>query len=168
MTEAINKLIKLGAVSQCTPSQDQYISKIFLAPKSKGGKRFILNLKPLYKFIEKTRFKMEDYRTASKLIPQDGFIATIDLKEAYLLVPICIDDRKYFTPNLNNSLTYEFIAMPYGLSVAPRVFTKIMREVMSHLRKQGYKSVIYLDDILCIGDSIQECTNNVHETLKLL
>lgn len=57
--------------------------------------------------------------------------------------------------------------MPYGLSVAPRVFTKIMKEVMSNLRSRGLKSVIYLDDILCIGDSFQECLNNVKETLKL-
>lgn len=58
--------------------------------------------------------------------------------------------------------------MPYGLSVAPRIFTKIMKEVMAFLRRQGHKSVIYLDDILCIGDSFEECTQNVHETLRLL
>lgn len=172
MVQAINKLIELGAISQCTASDDQYISRTFLAPKSNGSKRFILNLKPLNKFIEKTHFKMEDYRTASKLIPQGGFVATIDLKEAYLLVPICKEDRKYLrfhfqAPNSNLS-TYEFTAMPYGLSVAPRVFTKIMREVMSYLRRQGHKSVIYLDDALCIGDTFYECSNNVRETLKLL
>lgn len=38
---------------------------------------------------------MEDYRTAAKIIPQGGFIANIDLKEAYLLVPIAQSDRKY-------------------------------------------------------------------------
>lgn len=173
MLNAINKLIELGAISQCNPSQDQYISKTFLAPKANGGQRFILNLKSLNKLITQHHFKMEDYRTALKLIPQDGFIATIDLKEAYLSVPICLADRKYLRfnfqdPNSNELLTYEFIAMPYGLCVAPRVFTKIMREVMSYLRKQGHKSVIYLDDILCIGNNFEECANNVSATLALL
>lgn len=140
MVEAVNKLVELGAVSHCVPSEDQYISNIFLAPKSNGGKRFILNLKPLNKFIEKTHFKMEDYRTASKLIPQGGYLATIDLKEAYLLIPVSKNDRKclrfnFKAPNSNDLFTYEFTAIPYGLSVAPRVFTKIMREVMSYLRK---------------------------------
>lgn len=173
MSEAIGGLLELGAISQCNSSQEQFLSNIFLAPKPNGGKRFILNLKPLNKFITKTHFKMEDYRTALKLIPQGGFIATIDLKEAYLLVPICNDDRKYLrfnfqAPNSNNISTYEFTAMPYGLSVAPRVFTKIMKEVMSYLRKQGYKSVVYLDDILCIGDTRVQCLNNVHATLTIL
>lgn len=173
MLEAINKLLELDAISRCNPLDDQFLSKIFLAEKPNGGKRFILNLKPLNKFITKTHFKMEDYRTASKLIPQDGYLATIDLKEAYLLVPIIKSDRKYLRfnfqpPNSNDLVTYEFTAMPYGLSVAPRVFTKIMKEVIAYLRKQGHKSVIYLDDILCIGDSYEECANNIQETVKLL
>lgn len=69
MVKAIDKLLELGAVTRCIPTQDQYISNILLAPKPNGGKRFILNLKPLNKFITKTHFKMEDYRTALKLIP---------------------------------------------------------------------------------------------------
>lgn len=170
---AISKLIKLGAVSACTPCNDQYISTTFLAPKRNGGKRFILNLKPLNKFISNTHFKMEDYRTALKLIPENGFLATIDLKEAYILVPIASGDRKYLRfefqpPSSRQPITYEFSAMPYGLSVAPRVFTKIMKEVITYLRKQGHKSVIYLDDILCIGNDFNECRNNVQSTLRLL
>lgn len=172
MSCAINKLVELGAVIECTPSKDQFVSKIFLAPKSNGGKRFILNLKPLNKYISKSHFKMEDYRTASKMIPQNGYLATIDLKEAYLIVPVHSNHRKYlrfqFQPQQNKIVTYEFTAMPYGLSVAPRVFTKIMREVITHLRNIGFQSVIYLDDILCIGSTYSICTSNVNETLRLL
>lgn len=169
----LNKLLNLGAILPCSLSSDQYLSKIFLIPKANGSKRFILNLKPLNKLIEKTHFKMEDYRTASKLIPKEGYMATIDLREAYLLVPISIRDRKYlrfqFKPRDSpNVLTYEFTAMPYGLSVAPWVFTKIMKEVMTFLRSKGHRSVVYLDDILCIGDSFEECADNVNDSLKML
>lgn len=172
MKEAIQNLLQLGAVAECTPVEDQFISKIFLAPKPNGQKRFILNLKPLNKFISKHHFKMEDHRTAAKLIQKNGFMATIDLKEAYLLIPINVADRKYlrfqFGAESDKLITYEFTAMPYGLSVAPRIFTKIMREVITKLRSSGHKSVVYLDDILFIGDSYHECIDNVHETLKLL
>lgn len=169
----INKFLNLGAIIPCSLSEDQYLSKIFLIPKPNGSKRFILNLKPLNKFIEKFHFKMEDYRTASKLIPKYGYMATIDLKEAYLLVPISSQDRKYLRfqfkpPGSPKALTYEFTAMPYGLSVAPWVFTKIMKEVMTFLRSKGHRSVVYLDDILCIGDSFEECADNVNDSLKML
>lgn len=43
-----------------------------------------------------------------------------------------------------------------------------MKEVISHLRFQGYKNVCSLDDILCIGDTYSECYNNVKATLNLL
>lgn len=173
MQLSINKLIDLGAITVCENSSDQYISKIFLAPKPNGGKRFILNLKSLNKFILSSHFKMEDYRTASKLIPQDGFLATIDLREAYLLLPVSEEYRKYlrfqFTPwGTNKSVTYEFNSMPYGLSVAPRVFTKVMKEVMAFLRRQGHQSTIYLDDILCIASDYEKCIDNVNKTIRLL
>lgn len=173
MAVAIQKLLHLGAIRPCVPSDDQFISKTFLALKPNGDKRFILNLKNLNKFIPKLHFKMEDYRTAARLIPANGFMATIDLKEAYLLVPIRESDRKFLRfefhdRNLDTVHTYEFTALPYGLSVAPRVFTKIMKEVVTYLRYQGFKNVCYLDDILCIGDTYMECLQNVNTTITLL
>lgn len=167
MVVAISKLLSLGAVSVCERAEGDFLSSIFLTPKPNGGKRFILNLKPLNKFIECSHFKMEDHRVASKLIPKDGYLATIDLKEAYFSVPIYKAHKKYLRFVFNNTV-YEFNAVPYGLSAAPRIFTKIMKEVIGYLRQRGYKSVIYLDDILCIGDTFSECHTNVTKTLELL
>lgn len=172
MKLAINKLLNLGAVTKCEPSNDQFISRSFLAPKPNGDKRFILNLKPLNKFIPKSHFKMEDSRTACKLIPKNGFLANIDLKEAYLSIPVSTDYRKYLRfqfpyEKSSNLDTFEFTAMPYGLSIAPRVFSKIIKEVVTELRKRGLKSVFYLDDYLCIGNTYSECLTNVNETIKL-
>lgn len=172
MAVAIEHLINLGAISSCVPCHDQFISKTFLAPKPNGDKRFILNLKNLNKFVSKSHFKMEDYRTASRLIPNNGFMATIDLKEAYFLVPIRESDRKFLRFQFENEnrveITYQFNSLPYGLSVAPRAFSKIIKEVVTHLRFQGFKNVCYLDDVLCIGDSYKECHRNVNATIKLL
>lgn len=172
MSKSIKKLIRLGAITPCIPSDDQFISKTFLIPKPNGDNRFILNLKNLNRFISKLHFKMEDYRTACRLIPVNGYMATIDLKESYFLLSIRESYRKYlrfqFEDENLDLITYEFNAMPYGLSVAPRTFTKVMKEVISHLRFQGFKNVFYLDDILCIGDNYDECLKNVKATLKLL
>lgn len=172
MSSAVLNLIKLGAISKCSPRKDQFISTIFLAPKSNGGHRFILNLKNLNKFVSHDHFKMEDHRTASKMITEGSYMATIDLKESYLLVPVAAEHRKYlrfqFCDDSLQETMYEFNAMPYGLSSAPRAFTKIMKEVMTFLRNKGFKSIVYLDDILCLGDDYSECLENVNETIKLL
>lgn len=83
MLKAINKLKELGAITETKLEQGQFISKIFLTPKPNGEKRFILNLQSFNTFVHTDHFKMEDYRTACKLIPRDGYLATIDLKDAF-------------------------------------------------------------------------------------
>jgi hypothetical protein len=50
---------------------------------------------------------------------------------------------------------YQFKALPFGLNV---VFTKLLKPVAAFLRKRGIRLVLYLDDMLIIGSSVQETT----------
>ena len=110
---------------------------------------------------------MEDYRTASKLITKNCYMASIDLKDAYFLVPVHKSHRKYLRFKYNNIL-YEFNCLPFGLCTAPYVFTKLLKPVMEYLRTHGMISVVYIDDIFCIGTTFLECQNNVNLTTTLL
>jgi len=94
-------------------------------------------------------------------------MATLDLEDAYLLVPIFEDHRKFLRFQWR-SKTFEFTALPFGLSTAPYIFTKILRPVITYLRKKGYQSVIYLDDFLLLGSSSEECRANVNASVNLL
>lgn len=55
-----------------------------------------------------------------------------------------------------------------GLASAPRVFTKIMKPVFSELRKFGHLNVIYIDDVLLLGNTNNECEDNLKATIKSL
>lgn len=165
--ESIENLVSIGAVSQCQPCQNQYISSIFLIPKPNGQKRFILNLKQLNKFINTQHFKLEDLRTAIKLISSDCFMATIDLKDAYFLINVHPNSRKYLRFQWNGQL-YEFNVLPFGLNTAPYVFTKILKPVAKFLRSKGYLSTFYLDDLFLVGHSYDECLQNMNNTKTLL
>lgn len=110
---------------------------------------------------------MEDIRTAVKLLTKDCYMCTIDLKDAYFMVPISKVSKKFLRFKFQNQ-TYEFQCLPFGLSLAPFVFTKLMKPVMTTLREQGLLLVIYLDDILCIGNTYNECLRCVSDTLLLL
>lgn len=135
--------------------------------KPNGGQRFILNLKSLNKFIKTKHFKLEDYRTASKLITKDCFMGAIDLKDAYFFIPIKKCHRKFLRFQYADVL-YEFNCLPFGLCTAPYVFTKLLKPVCEYLRSHSHTSVIYLDDIFCIGRSFSECNNNIATTKELL
>lgn len=140
---------------------------IFLADKPNGKKRFILNLKKLNKFILAPHFKMEDYRTALKLITPGAHMTTVDLKDAYITIPIDVNDRKFLRFVYNNNL-YEFTCVPFGLASAPFCFTKLMKPIVSNLRQQGVLCVNYLDDFLIIGDTAEKCSANTKKLTGLL
>lgn len=167
MQKEISKLLKIGAIKKCKSCQGQFISDIFLVPKSDGSNRFILNLKKFNKYVSTEHFKMEDIRTATKLLAENDYMANIDLKDAYLFLPILEDHRKYLRFIFKGNL-YEFTALPFGLSSAPFIFTKIMQPVFLKLRSDGLRSVRYLDDALCIGKTKEDCLKNINETIKCL
>ena len=165
--KAISDLLDKGAISQCKPRKGQFLSSYFLREKSNGKNRFILNLKKLNKFIEAPHFKLEDIKTALKLITRGSYMATIDLKDSYFLVPIHRNYKKFLRFEFENQ-TYEFNVLPFGLSTAPYVFTKLLKPVMQKLRSLGLISVIYLDDILMIEKSKTDCAKNVEVTRETL
>lgn len=165
--EEINKLLKIGAISKCQPCKNQYLSGIFLRPKPNGKKRLILNLKKLNKFIRTSHFKLEDMRTALKLVTHQCNMATMDLKDAYFLIKMHPDSRKFLRFSFDNQL-YEFNVLPFGLNTAPYVFTKIMKPVSKFLRSAGLLSTVYLDDWLLFGQNREQCLTNITITKDLL
>lgn len=163
----ISELLDSGFISPCSPCDYQFISPIFTVPKPNGKHRFILNLKTLNKFIQVEHFKMEDYRTALKLLCHNYYMTTLDLKDAYFLLPVDFEDRKKLR-FLWNSNFFEFNVLPFGLCTAPFVFTKLLKPILQYLRSSGYMSVNYLDDFLCIGSTYEQCVTNVTVTKKVL
>ena len=163
----INRLLIKGAIKAVSFLQDQFLSPYFLVDKPSGGKRFILNLKSLNNYIVCEHFKMEDLKTVSYLVSPGCFMASIDLEEAYFLVPIHPLSKKLLRFSFDNQI-YEFQVLPFGLATAPLVFTKIMKPIVSYLREKGFLSVIYLDDFLLLGDTFSDCQRNVNETITFL
>ncbi|CAJ0936185.1 unnamed protein product [Ranitomeya imitator] len=59
---------------------------------------------------------------------------------------------------------FQFVALPFGLATAPRVFTKIMAALMAILRVRGLVLFPYLDDILIKAPSFAQA----HESLSIV
>ena len=163
----ISELLVMGAVQRVESCEGQFISKIFIIPKPNGTHRLILNLKGLNKFIVTEHFKLEDGKTVRRMISPGCYMATLDLKDAYHLIPVAETDKKFFRFTFLGEL-YEYTCLPFGLSTAPYTFTKLMKPVMFHLRYLGYKSVIYLDDLLLFGNSAIDCQRNIEKTCACL
>lgn len=168
---AIGNIIKdyilSGAIVESKEENKQFVSRVFTVPKPNGGLRFVIDLRKLNDFIDCPHFKMEDYRTASSIITQNCFMTVIDLKDAYHQIPIHKDYYKFLKFRFNQKL-YAFTVLPFGLNIAPRLYTKVMRPVFSYLRKSGYTSVYYLDDSILFGKDKADCEENLKATSELM
>ena len=79
----------------------------------------------------------------------------IDLKDAYFSVPLHKDSRKLVLSLWARNL-YEFLCLCFGLGPAPRIFTKLLKVPISVLRRLMIRAIIYLDDLLILGNSMSE------------
>ena len=55
-----------------------------------------------------------------------------------------------------------------GLASAPRIFTKLTKSLFSDLRMRGQPNVIYIDEVLLLGNKRFECESNLRDTVKAL
>lgn len=158
--------LERGIIEKATHSNGEYISNIFIPPKKDGSYWLILNLKQLNESVEYHHFKTENLRSAITLMTPNCFVAFIDLKDAYYLVSVNENCRKYLRFIWKPQL-FQFTCLPNGLSCAPRIFTKILKPVYATLHSQGFENVGSIDDPYLQGGTFSECSTNVAVTTKL-
>ena len=87
-------------------------------------------------------------------VRQGDWMASIDLREAYLQVPVHPASR-HFLRFMFRDTVYQFKALWFGLSTAPQVFTWVMAPVSAILHSLGIRMRRYLDAWL-VQSSSQE------------
>ncbi|XP_072002063.1 uncharacterized protein [Engystomops pustulosus] len=132
----------------------------------------ICNLKNLNRYIRYRKFKMETVSSAVVLIQPGAYMCTIDLRDAYYHVPIHQKSQKFLRFAVRSpwgeEVHYQYKALPFGISSAPRTFTKIMIEVIAFLRRKGILVIPYLDDLLLVAGSKQELIHHRDFTMRIL
>ena len=95
---------------------------------------------------------MESIKSVKGLIQKGDWLTKLDLKDAYLTVPVHPGYQKYLKFHWQGQ-QWQFTVLPFGLNSAPYIFTKLMKPVVATLRKLGIRVVLYLDDMLLMANS---------------
>ena len=90
---------------------------------------------------------METVKLVRQMIMYNDWAVSVDLTDAYLHVPIHPISRKYLR-FVHDHQVYQFTALPFGMSLSPRVFTKLMNVIATHLRLRAVSLFPCLDDWL--------------------
>jgi hypothetical protein len=167
LTSEIHKLLQKQAITQVENSPDEFLSPVFLVPKADGSWRPVINLRDLNSHITHHHFKMEGIKTVKGLMKKGDWLAKLDLKDAYLSVPMSPVHTHLLRFQWQNQ-TYQFNTLPFGLSSAPYVFTKLLKPAVAILRRLGIRVVLYLDDMLIMAGSKEEARRHLATAMHLL
>ena len=77
---------------------------------------------------------------------------SIDLKDACFQIPIYLDFQLYLRFCFEGCV-YQFRALCFCLSMAPRVFTGVFSLILEWAHLRGVRLLHYLDDWLVIAES---------------
>lgn len=139
VNEAISELIERGCVKEVL-IPPKFINPLRVVQQSSGKCRLILDLSYLNRFILMQSVRFEDIRTVFDLFQSGYFFFTFDLKSGYHHVEIFPDHRQYlgFSWNFGSVVKhFVFTVLPFGMSSAPYIFSKLVRSLVNYWRGLG-------------------------------
>lgn len=159
--------LEKGAIEEVPKHKCQMIHPFFVIKQKAGKVRPILDCRQLNQLIEAPHFKMESLREFLPTLTKDDFLMKIDLQDAYLHVPIHPDSRPLLSFHFQGKF-YRFKCLPFGVNIAPFLFTSLMKPVLNKLRSSGLHVLNYLDDFAIVGSSAEETMNSHSSACSLL
>ncbi len=154
LREEIHNLLAKRAVEAVplTDRESGFYSRYFLVPKKNGGLRPILDLRPLNRALSKRSFKMITLRQILSHIRPGDWCISVDLKDAYFHIQVAPRHRRFLRFAFEG-IAYQFTVLPFGLCLAPRMFTKCMGAALTPLNQNGMRVLNYLNDWLVLAQS---------------
>ena len=124
-------------------------SPLSIVSNTAGKLRLVLNLRYVNQFLHVIKFKYEDLRIAALMFEPNEYLFKFDLKSGFHHVDIHPDHFQFLGFQWEKRGVpsyYVFTVLPFGLSTASYVFTKLMRPLVRFWQGKGLKVNLYLDD----------------------
>jgi hypothetical protein len=149
VSEAIQDLLDRSLVVKCK-DPPHVVNPLTVSVQNSGKKRLILDLREVNKHLWKQPVKYEDIKVALSFMEKGCYQIKFDLTSAYHFVDI-FDEHTQFLgfawPDGKGSLTYlKFLVLPFGISSACYLFTKLTRPLVNKWRGEGKLVTMFLDD----------------------
>jgi transposase InsO family protein len=117
----------------------------------------------LNKWVETEHYPLPNSEDLFASLAGGKVFTVLDLRKAYHQLEVNIESQELLTINTHRGL-YRYNRLPYGICSAPSIFQSVMDRVL-----QGLKGVkCYLDDLLIVGESLEDCYHKVEQVLERL
>ena len=129
--------IKQGCVVEVF-EEPTIISPLSLSIQKSGKKAPNFDLRHINKFLHKKAFRCEELGVAKEILRPADYMFYFDIKLCYHHVDICPDHQKCLSFSwvfsCGRTRVFQFTVLPFGLSSAPHLFTKLFKRLIKKWR----------------------------------
>ncbi|GFW16524.1 hypothetical protein TNCV_2351481 [Trichonephila clavipes] len=126
--------------------------------------RLCIDYRKLNKKIVKDRYPLPIIEEVLDKLGNGKIFTTLDLKNAFFHVDVDEASRKY-TAFVTETGQYEFLKVPFGLSISSNYFQRYINYVFRELLRDG-TLIIYLDDIIIPATDEKEAYKKLARVLE--
>ena len=160
--EEIDEMIKLGVIE---PANSPYNSPIVMVKKKTGAYRFCADLRALNDVTVFDGEPLTDVEHLFQSLGKAKYFTKLDLTKGYWAIPIREEDRDK-TAFTTSRGQFRWKNLPFGLKTASGVFNRMMRKLLSPLKKNNVHH--FMDDVLVATETWKEHVEALKAVLQRL
>lgn len=160
--QELERLVSTGSLVPVKKSD--WASPLVVVPKKEGNIRVCVDFKvTVNKVLEMEHYVLPKLEDIFATLSKGKVFSVLDLRNAYLQLPVSENSRKLLTVNSHVGL-FQFTRLPYGIACAPLIFQSVMDTLL-----KGIPGVcVYIDDILIASQDEASHQNTVLRVLSKL
>ncbi len=160
--DEILKMEKEGTITKRTGT---WCFPIVLVRKKDGIIRFCVDYRKLNDVTHKDAYPLPRINDILEVLRGAKYFCSINLTSGYWQIKVVEKDRERRAFGSHLGL-YEFLCMPFGLTGAPAMFSRLLDKVLDGLIGKG--CLVYLDNVIIYGKTFKETLANLKLVMACL
>ena len=160
--QQVQELLERGVIEE---SDSPYNAPVLLVKKKDGTSRFVVDFRLLNSTILPQRMSIPNIADLLISFRNAKVFSSLDLESAFWQIPIPEKDRPK-TAFTTSTGRYQFRRMPFGVSIAPGLFSKCMSAVLGEA--MGIHALAYIDDIIIASTTLEKHFKSLEVVLQKL
>lgn len=158
----LREMLEKGIIEE-VKSAPNWISGMSAVPKGKDDFRLVVNMKAPNRAIKREYFRLPLVQEMKVKLSGAKYFTKLDLTSAYYHLELAEESRD-LTTFLSEEGMYRFCRLLFGVNAAPEIFQREMVRIL-----KGIKNVIiYIDDILIFGATLEDLRETVAKVMAVL
>lgn len=165
LDEEVISLNDAGATSEADEEPWLILPLQVSHPEGRRKRIIVDSSQTLNEFVLERKIKLDQLSKVLPEIPENSWFASLDLSRGYYYLLVREDQRKLlgfrWTFKSGETKTSVWNSAFLGISDLVFFFTKLLHPIIVYCRRHGVILFIYIDDIIVLANSEEECNKKV-------